>query len=42
MMGTIPFVVGDVTKVVVAASITWGITPKRSYNGEVDNEKWKS
>ncbi|MFQ6087857.1 MAG: biotin transporter BioY [Candidatus Methanofastidiosia archaeon] len=42
MMGTIPFIVGDVTKVVVAAVITRGIVPKRAYNGEVDTDKWKS
>ncbi len=42
MMGTIPFIVGDVTKVVVVAAITRRITPKRAYNGEVDVEKWKS
>lgn len=42
MMGTIPFVVGDVTKIIVAAAIARGITPKRAYNGEVDVERWKS
>jgi biotin transport system substrate-specific component len=39
IMGAIPFIAGDVTKVVVAASVTRGITPKRAYNGEIDIEK---
>ena len=42
MMGTIPFIVGDVIKVVAAAAITRGITPKQAYNGEVDKDKWAS
>ena len=42
MMGMIPFIVGDVTKVVIAAAITKAITPKRAYNGEIDMDKWKS
>jgi biotin transport system substrate-specific component len=40
MMGTIPFIVGDVTKAVAAATIATGITPKQSYNGEVDAERY--
>ena len=39
MIGAIPFIVGDVTKVVVAAAITKAITPKRAYNGEMDSDK---
>jgi biotin transport system substrate-specific component len=39
IMGAIPFIAGDVIKVVVAASVTKGITPKRAYNGEVDVRK---
>jgi biotin transport system substrate-specific component len=39
IMGAIPFIAGDVIKVVVAASVTKGITPKRAYNGEVDVKK---
>ncbi len=35
MMGTIPFIVGDATKVVVAVAITRRITLKRTYNGKV-------
>jgi len=42
MMGTIPFIAGDVTKAVAAAAITRGITPKQAYNGEVDKDKWAS
>lgn len=42
MMGTIPFVVGDVTKVLGAAAVAKGITPKRAYNGEVDAGKQTS
>ena len=40
MMGTIPFIAGDVTKAVVAAAITRGIIPKHAYNGEIDKDKW--
>lgn len=36
MIGTIPFIVGDITKAVVAAALAKGITPKEAYNGEVD------
>lgn len=36
MIGAIPFIIGDVIKVVAAAAIARGITPKRAYNGEVD------
>ena len=42
MIGMIPFIVGDLVKVVTAAAITKGITPKRAYNGEVDVKKMKS
>lgn len=38
-MGTIPFIPGDVLKAVAAAAATKSITPKESYNGEVDAEK---
>ena len=38
MMGAVPFIVGDITKAVLAALIARGITPKRAYNGETD--KW--
>ena len=41
-MGAIPFIVGDMTKVVTAAAITKAITPKRAYNGEMDTDKWES
>ncbi len=41
MMGAMPFIIGDVIKVIAAAAITRGITPKQAYNGEVDAEKLK-
>ena len=40
MMGAIPFIVGDITKAVLAAAIARGITPKMAYNGETDKDKW--
>lgn len=40
MMGAIPFIVGDITKAVLAAAIAHGITPKMAYNGETDKDKW--
>jgi len=39
-MGVIPFIAGDITKAVLAASIARGVTPKLAYNGEVDKDKW--
>lgn len=36
MIGTIPFIVGDITKAIVAAAIAKGITPKEAFNDEVD------
>jgi biotin transport system substrate-specific component len=42
MIGMIPFIVGDLIKVVTAAAITKGISPKRAFNGEVDVEKLKN
>jgi biotin transport system substrate-specific component len=35
-MGTLPFILGDVAKILAAAALAKGITPKQSYNGEVD------
>ncbi len=40
-MGTIPFVIGDITKIVGAAALAKAITPKEAYNGEVDAERAK-
>jgi len=40
MMGAIPFIIGDITKAVLAAAIARGITPKMAYNGEADKDKW--
>jgi len=40
-MGTIPFVIGDITKIVSAAALTKFIIPKEAYNGEVDVERAK-
>ncbi len=42
MVGTIPFIIGDIVKAVAAAAIARGVTPKRAYNGEVDQGKWAS
>ncbi len=42
MVGTIPFIVGDIVKAVAAAAIARGVTPKQAYNGEVDKDKWAS
>lgn len=42
MVGTIPFIVGDITKAIVVAAITKGIAPKEAYNGEVDaGRQWR-
>ena len=38
-MGVVPFMAGDITKAVLAATIAKGVTPKRAYNGETDREK---
>ncbi len=38
-MGTIPFIIGDVTKIVLAAGLATGVTPKEAFNGEVDAER---
>ena len=35
-MGTLPFIVGDVAKVLAAAALAKGITPKQAYKEEVD------
>ena len=42
MMGTIPFIAGDVTKIVAASAIAKAVTPKKAYNGEVDINKFKN
>ncbi|MDO8715394.1 MAG: biotin transporter BioY [Dehalococcoidales bacterium] len=39
-MGMIPFIAGDITKAILAAAITRGVTTKRAFNGEVDKDKW--
>jgi biotin transport system substrate-specific component len=39
-MGAIPFIVGDITKAVVAALVVRGITPKKAYAKEADGDKW--
>lgn len=41
LMGTIPFVIGDMTKILLAAGMARAITPREAYNGEVDVEKEK-
>lgn len=43
-MGTVPFLIGDITKILAAAAAAKIITPKEAYNGEVDIEeakKWR-
>ena len=40
LVGSVPFIPGDITKAVLAATIARGITPKLAYNGEVDKGKW--
>ena len=35
-MGTLPFIMGDVAKVLAAAALAKAITPEQAYNGEVD------
>ena len=35
-MGLIPFIAGDVVKIIVMAGIVRGIAPKRAYNNEVN------
>ncbi|MFC1925163.1 biotin transporter BioY [Chloroflexota bacterium] len=42
MIGTIPFIVGDIAKAIAAAALTKGIAPKESYGDEVDiGRKWR-
>lgn len=42
MIGMIPFIVGDITKAIVAAALAKGITPKEAFNGEVDaGQNWR-
>jgi biotin transport system substrate-specific component len=42
MMGMIPFIIGDLLKIFIAAGIARAVIPKRAYNGEVDAGSWKS
>ena len=42
IIGVVPFIIGDIIKILTAAGITRAITPKRAYNGEVDAGKWKT
>ena len=35
-MGSIPFIIGDIVKIIAASALAKAITPKESYNGEVD------
>ncbi len=36
LMGTLPFIPGDITKIIITAIAAKAITPKQAYNGEVD------
>jgi len=38
-MGASPFIAGDITKAVIAATIARGVIPKQAYNGEIDKGK---
>jgi biotin transport system substrate-specific component len=35
-LGAVPFIAGDITKVVVAALVAKGVTPKKAFNTEAD------
>lgn len=39
LVGSVPFIPGDIIKAVAAAAIATGVTPKQAYNGEVDKGK---
>ncbi len=41
-LGAAPFIVGDITKAVLAALAARGMTPKKAYNDEADQGKWAS
>ena len=36
LMGVIPFILVDLIKAALAASVSWAILPRSSYNGEID------
>jgi biotin transport system substrate-specific component len=38
-MGTVPFIIGDLIKIITAAALARAITPREAYNGEVDAKK---
>jgi biotin transport system substrate-specific component len=38
-MGAVPFIIGDVIKVVAAATLAKSITPKEAFNGEADAKR---
>ncbi|MCK4666197.1 biotin transporter BioY [Candidatus Dependentiae bacterium] len=40
-IGFIPFIIGDVTKIAAASALAKVITPKESYNGDLDIKKAK-
>ncbi|MFH1238481.1 MAG: biotin transporter BioY [bacterium] len=40
LMGAIPFIMGDLLKIVAAATLAQTITPKQAYNGEADKFKY--
>jgi len=42
MIGTIPFILGDLIKIGMAAASTKAVTPKQAYNGELDTgRRWR-
>ena len=36
LMGVVPFILVDLIKAALAASVSWAILPRNSYNGEID------
>ncbi|MDD8020133.1 MAG: biotin transporter BioY [Acidobacteriota bacterium] len=38
-MGTVPFIIGDLFKIITAAALAGAITPREAYNGEVDAKR---
>jgi len=39
MMGAIPFIAGDITKIILAATAARGILPKLAYNNKTDKDR---
>jgi len=39
-MGLVPFIAGDIAKVVLAAAIVRAVVPERAFGWEVDGDRW--